>query len=169
MICLIKLDREWQRGAAVVLEWWGGMPVPHAGPRSVRCCTMPPACSSPSLSTTPTSMLPCPPPSRSYHRTVWAARHLLSRPSMARLPAALRAGGPSAAGLALIPLVVPHVDAAVEGLLHTHLRPHLPKVGGWVGPFSKGGCWVQMHWRAWVAPQADVLRQQWCVAELPSC
>lgn len=72
------------------------------------------------------------------HRTVWATRHLLSRPALARLPASLRAAGPSAAGLALIPLAVPHIDAAVERALDRHLRPHLPKVGvsewvvGWV-------------------------------------
>lgn len=62
-------------------------------------------------------------------RTVWATRHLLSRPALARLPASLRAAGPSAAGLALIPLAVPHIDAAVERALDRHLRPHLPKVG----------------------------------------
>jgi fission process protein 1 len=66
-------------------------------------------------------------PALAINRTVWATRHLLSRPSLARLPASLRAAAPSAAGLALIPLAVPHIDAAVERLLDSHLRPHLPK------------------------------------------
>lgn len=66
-------------------------------------------------------------PALAINRTVWATRHLLSRPALARLPASLRAAGPSAAGLALIPLAVPHIDAAVERALDRHLRPHLPK------------------------------------------
>lgn len=70
---------------------------------------------------------PAPSRVRPHCRTVWAARQLLSRPSLARLPAGLRAAGPSAAGLALIPLVVPHVDEAVERTLEAQLRPHLHK------------------------------------------
>lgn len=68
-------------------------------------------------------------PHPSPPRTVWAARALLARPSLARLPASLRGALPAAAGLALIPLAVPTIDAAVERAMDAHLRPHLPKVG----------------------------------------
>jgi hypothetical protein len=31
------------------------------------------------------------------------------------------------AGLATIPLVVPHIDEAVSGWMRDHVRPHLPQ------------------------------------------
>lgn len=43
-------------------------------------------------------------------------------PRLARL-------GPSAAGLALIPLAVPHIDEAVTRWFDAHLRPRLPRHG----------------------------------------
>lgn len=56
-------------------------------------------------------------------RSVWASTKLLSR--MPRLPHAVRTLGPSALGLALIPLVVPHVDEGVSRWMDKHVRPHL--------------------------------------------
>lgn len=74
-------------------------------------------------------MPPCiPRPSRS-RSTVWATRQLLSSETFARLPARARVLAPSAAGLALIPLVVPHIDEAVTRLMDAHLRPRLPQPG----------------------------------------
>lgn len=75
----------------------------------------------------PTPARPPPPSPTPPRSTVWATRQLLSSASCARLPARARALAPSAAGLALIPLVVPHIDQAVSQLLDAHLRPCLPQ------------------------------------------
>ena len=54
---------------------------------------------------------------------MWASKALLE--ALPRCGPRLRAYGPSAAGLALIPLAVPHIDAAVERWMDRHLRPRL--------------------------------------------
>ncbi|KAL4443282.1 hypothetical protein ABPG75_011019 [Micractinium tetrahymenae] len=62
------------------------------------------------------------------NRTVWAVRHLVARPAAAaRLHPRAAALLPPAAGLALIPLVVHHIDEGVTEWMDAHLRPHLPR------------------------------------------
>jgi hypothetical protein len=56
---------------------------------------------------------------------VWATGALLAR--RPGLSPALRHTLPSVAGLATIPLVVPHIDEAVSGWMRDHVRPHLPQ------------------------------------------
>lgn len=57
------------------------------------------------------------------NRTVWAAsRALAAHP---RLSPALRHALPSLAGLAMIPLVVPHIDHAVDAWMDGAVRPRL--------------------------------------------
>ncbi|EFN56674.1 hypothetical protein CHLNCDRAFT_144543 [Chlorella variabilis] len=67
-------------------------------------------------------------PAVAINRTVWATGKLLSRGAWAAaLHPRLRQLVPSAAGLALIPLLVPHIDEAVTGWMDQHLRPRLPQ------------------------------------------
>ena len=54
---------------------------------------------------------------------MWGTGKLLSR--FQRLPPRVRTFGPSAVGLALIPLAVPHIDEGVNRWMDRHLRPHL--------------------------------------------
>lgn len=62
---------------------------------------------------------------------MWATGKLLSRGAWAAaLHPRLRQLVPSAAGLALIPLLVPHIDEAVTGWMDQHLRPRLPQQVG---------------------------------------
>ncbi|GAB4818647.1 hypothetical protein N2152v2_005693 [Parachlorella kessleri] len=62
-------------------------------------------------------------PAVMINRAVWGTDKLLSR--FQRLPPRVRTIGPSAVGLALIPLAVPHIDEAVNSWMDRHLRPHL--------------------------------------------
>lgn len=57
------------------------------------------------------------------NRAVWASGRLLER--LPRAPPRLRAAGPSALGLALIPIAVPHIDEGVTRWMDSHVRPHL--------------------------------------------
>ena len=60
-----------------------------------------------------------------YFRTVWATGRLLT--AFPRLPPTLSHALPSLAGLATIPLVVPHIDEAVTTWMEHHVRPHLTR------------------------------------------
>ena len=57
-------------------------------------------------------------------RTVWATGKLVARHP--GLSPTLLHSLPSLAGLASIPLVVPHIDAAVTHWMDEHVRPRLP-------------------------------------------
>jgi hypothetical protein len=57
-------------------------------------------------------------------RTVWAAGKVLAR-HHSHLSPALHHTIPTLAGLAMIPLVVPHIDHAVTEWMDTKVRPHL--------------------------------------------
>lgn len=71
------------------------------------------------------------------NRTVWAVRRLVSRPGVAaRLHPRAAMMLPPAAGLALIPLAVHHIDEGVTRWMDVHLRPHLPQVSD--GPLGVG-------------------------------
>ncbi|KAL4538027.1 hypothetical protein Ndes2526B_g04128 [Nannochloris sp. 'desiccata'] len=58
------------------------------------------------------------------NRTVWAAGKVLAR-HHSHLSPALHHALPTLAGLAMIPLAVPHIDHAVTQWMDTKVRPHL--------------------------------------------
>jgi hypothetical protein len=58
------------------------------------------------------------------YRTVWAAGKVLAR-HHSHLSPALHHALPTLAGLAMIPLVVPHIDHAVTEWMDTTIRPQL--------------------------------------------
>lgn len=65
-------------------------------------------------------------PASRCRSTVWATTQLLSKRAWAaRLHPRVRQLAPSAAGLALIPLLVPHVDEAVTAWMEQHVHPVL--------------------------------------------
>ncbi|KAL4423400.1 hypothetical protein ABPG77_009978 [Micractinium sp. CCAP 211/92] len=67
-------------------------------------------------------------PAALINRTVWAVRQLATRPAVAaRLHPRAAALLPPAAGLAMIPLAVHHIDEGVTRWMDVHLRPHLPR------------------------------------------
>ncbi|KAI3426880.1 hypothetical protein D9Q98_006826 [Chlorella vulgaris] len=69
-------------------------------------------------------------PAAMINRTVWATTQLLSKGAWAaRLHPRVRQLAPSAAGLALIPLLVPHVDEAVTAWMEQHVHPVLAVKG----------------------------------------
>ena len=57
------------------------------------------------------------------NRTVWATHNLLARHRS--FSPALQHALPTLAGLAMIPLVVPHLDESVTRWMDSHVRPHL--------------------------------------------
>ncbi len=64
---------------------------------------------------------------------MWGTGKLLAR--FPRLPPRVRAFGPSAVGLALIPLAVPHIDEGVSRWMDAHVRPRLNlPAGGYCNP-----------------------------------
>lgn len=57
-------------------------------------------------------------PAVAINRTVWCAGRALA--AWPRAPALLRRAGPSALGLSLIPLLVPHIDGLVQSLIRRY-------------------------------------------------
>lgn len=74
------------------------------------------------------SRLHSPPLPAHLLRTVWATRLLLSTAAFKALPPRALVLAPSAVGLAIIPLAVPHIDEAVTEWMD-RLRPHRPAQG----------------------------------------